>query len=256
MMSIWVVMPSCRPVTEAEDCLSRWRGLGYKIAVMRQGDPVEADFHLKVWGYWGWAKAINFLAGQVLLADSSASWIVAAADDYWPDPDHSPEEIAFQCEAESLTRFGFHHPNRLVMQCTGDRWGDNESSRATFGENRGAEIDRIAGSPWMGREWCQRAYQGKGPMPDCYHHLYIDEELQEVATRLGVFWQRRDLIQFHNHPCRKEGYEVYGKGHLAPLYSPEAWTKERTLFESRKAAGFPGSEPLQTCGWRRSNKNA
>lgn len=242
-MSIWVVMPSCRPVTEAEDCLSRWRKMGYKIAVLRQGSPVQADLHLPAAEYAGWGRAINLLAKDVLRLDPAASWIVGAADDYWPDPEALPERIAQDCQlhfASASDRHGLFG----VMQPTGDRWGDTQSTRNTFGEDRGAEIDRIAGSPWMGREWCERAYQGKGPMPDCYRHLYIDEELQEVATKLGVFWQRRDLIQYHNHPCRKEGYEVYGKGHLAPLYSPEAWTKERTLFESRKAAGFLGSEPL------------
>lgn len=246
-MSVWVVMPSCRPVSEAEDCLSRWRVLGYKIAVLRQGPPVQADLQLPTAEYAGWGRAINLLAGDVLRLDPEASWIVGAADDYWPDPEHSADDIAQDCEIEAWWRRGLSRNCRttmLVMQPTGDRWGDTQSTRNTFGENRGAEIDRIAGSPWMGREWCEKAYQGRGPMPECYHHLYIDEELQEVATRLGVFWQRRDLTQYHNHPCRQRGYGVYAEGHLAPLYSPEAWTREKSLFEERKAAGFPGSEPL------------
>ena len=242
-MSVWVVMPSCRPVAEAEDVLRRWRRMGYRIAVLRQGEPVMHDMLLSTDTYLGWGKSINLLAKAVLAADESASWIVGAADDYWPDPDHSPSLIGAQCAVQASVR-GLRR-RMLVMQPTGDRWGDSESSRKAFGERRGAEIDRIAGSPWMGREWCQRAYQGKGPMPDCYHHLYIDEELQEVATKLGVFWQRPDLIQYHNHPCRgPRGYDIYNEGHLAPLYSKQAWDRERALFESRKAAGFPGSEPL------------
>ena len=81
-------------------------------------------------------------------------------------------------------------------------------------------------------------------MPTFYHHLYIDEELQCVAEKLGVFWQRRDLTQYHNHPCRTEGYDTYNKGHLAPLYHPVAWTREKEIFVDRKRKGFPGSEPL------------
>ena len=42
-----------------------------------------------------------------------------------------------------------------VMQPTGDRWGER---------NGIATIDRIAGSPWMGREFCRRMYHGSGPM--------------------------------------------------------------------------------------------
>ena len=138
------------------------------------------------------------------------------------------------CFDKSMVTFG-------VMQPTGDRWGDNESSRAAFGENRGAEIDRIAGSPWMGREWCERAYLGNGPMPDFYHHLYIDEELQEVATRLGVFWQCRDLTQYHNHPVRVNAdYSVYQTGHLAPLYNPAAWEREKASFRGSQGERVSG----------------
>lgn len=98
----------------------------------------------------------------------------------------------------------------------------------------------------MGREWCERAYLGNGPMWDGYHHIYADEELQAVAEAQGVYWQRPDLTQYHDHPARKSeaGFGEYNKGHLAPLYSEAAWAEGRKMFEDRKSKGFPGSEPL------------
>ena len=239
-MSVWFCIPSCRPALEAQDCLNRWRKMGYKIALLRQGEPVEADLLIPTGEYLGWPRSTNILAKEILRRDASASWCVGGGDDYWPDPDHGAFEIAVECSWHFLVgscwTFG-------VMQPAGDRWGDTESSRQTFGQDRGAEIDRICGSPWMGREWCERAYLGIGPMWPGYTHLYADEELHDVAEKLGVLWQRRDLTQYHNHPCRTEGYSAYNKGHLKPLYEPEAWAREREHFEGRKRMGFPGCEP-------------
>lgn len=249
-MSVWLTLPSCRRKHEAEDCFRRWKNLGYKIAILRQGEPIDSDLvdvQVPTEHYLGWPKSTNILCKSVLAEDSTMLWCVGGGDDYWPDPTSPQSEIAHEC----IRHFESVHsplggPTLSIMQPTADRWGDNESSRATFGQDRGAIIDRVAGSPWMGREWIERAYQGNGPMFDGYHHLYADEELQAVAEKLGVFWQRRDLNQYHNHPARTDpkGYGVYQEGHLKPLYNPEAYAKEKALFDSRKAAGFPGSEPL------------
>lgn len=241
-MSCWFTIPSCRPKHEAEDCFRRWKDLGYKIAILRQGEPIAShlvDLQIPTEHYMGWPTSTNLLCKSVLAEDPMMRWSVAGGDDYWPTDRPAPN-IGFEC-------FEYFDGTYGVMQPTGDRWGDNESSRATFGQNRGAIIDRVAGSPWMGREWCERAYQGNGPMFDGYHHIYADEELQAVAEQQGVFWQRPDLTQYHDHPSRKEGgpgYMAYLQGHLAPLYSPDAWHAARALFEDRKFKGFPGSEPL------------
>lgn len=252
-MSVYLCIPSCRPVAETEDCLQRWRSLGYKIAVLRQGEPVEADLLIPTGEYLGWARSTNILARHVLRCDRSATWIVAGGDDYWPVPDLEPETIGSNCA------FHFSIPYTMndgswkgapgtfgVMQPTGDRWGDSESARATYGADRGAVIDRIAGSPWMGREWCERAYLGNGLMWDGYHHLYADEELQEVATMQGVFWQRRDLTQYHNHPARANwdkpgGGKEYHEGHLEVINTPASWAVHMAMFNDRKSKGFPGS---------------
>ncbi len=137
-----------------------------------------------------------------------------------------------------------------VMQPVGDRWGDTPASRKQYGENRGAYIDRIAGSPWFGREWVKRAYGGNGPMFAGYRHMYADEELLEVATKLGVYWPRRDLIQLHQHWGRRPGDEFATMADcpdfLHQVNTPQHWHESQKIFVERKAAGWPGHEPLLT----------
>lgn len=256
-MSVYFCIPSCRPRPEAEECLRRWKSLGYKIAILRQGellDPDLVDLQIPTGEYLGWPTSTNLLCKAVLRKDINMHFCVGGGDDYWPVPDISPNSIApvllEHFYSKCLHKVGYAVPRHAastfgVMQPTGDRWGDNESSRATYGQDRGAIIDRVAGSPWMGREWIERSYQGNGPMFSGYHHLYADEELCEVAERFGVYWRRPDLVQYHNHPSRGEkGFQACNEGHLAPLYSAEAWVRERAIFDDRKAKGFPGSDPI------------
>lgn len=249
-MSVWFCIPSCRPAPEAKGCLDKWRAQGYKIALLRQGEPVEADLLIPTGEYLGWARSTNILAREVLRRDQNVSWVVGGGDDYFPDPTFNGSEIGVQGMRHFGGSLDDHESIRAwrnqatfgVMQPTGDRWGDSPSARLTYGEERGAILDRIAGSPWLGREWCERAYLGNGPMWDGYHHLYADEELQEVAVKLGVFWQRRDLVQYHDHPGRTNA-AAYHEGHLAAINTPESWAQHSAMFEDRKRKGFPGSEP-------------
>ena len=227
-MSVWFAIPSVRPPAEANACLRKWRGMGYKIALLRQGEPTAADLTIPTKKYLGWAPSVNLLARWVLAGDPTAEWIVTGGDDYEPDPAHRAEDIARECTAQFGGTFG-------VMQPTGDRWGDAQ----------GAYLDRIAGSPWLGRDWCLRAYGGRGPLWGEYYHMYGDEELQAAAIQLGAFWQRRDLVQTHLHWSRT----VEAKREGAPAFlkfvnSPAHWQKAKALFQSRRAAGFPGLEPL------------
>ena len=148
-MSVWLCIPSCRPVAETEDCLRRWRFLGYKIAVLRQGEPVEADLLIPTEHYLGWARSTNILAREVLRRFPSACAIVAGGDDYWPVPEIQADQIAVDCQLWAQMR-GLR-PGMFVMQPTGDRWGDSESARQTYGADRGAVIDRIAGESAHGR---------------------------------------------------------------------------------------------------------
>jgi hypothetical protein len=227
-MSVWFAIPSARPAPEAEPVVAKWREMGYKIALLRQGEPIEADIHIPTPIYFGWAQSINMLAGLVLQQDPEAEWIVSGGDDTLPDLANSADIISAQCKAHFGGTFG-------VMQPTGDRWADGS-------------IDRICGSPWLGREFCQRMYQGRGPMFDGYAHMFGDEELQQVAVKLGVLWQRRDLIHLHKHYFRtandgvNHGAEI--PPHMQEWNSRKHWIESQALFNERRVFGFPGHEPL------------
>lgn len=243
-MSVWLAIPSCRPLSECGPRFERWSAQGYKIALLRQGDSAwsYADLEVETRKYLGWAASTNLLARFVLEKFPDAQWIVGGGDDTLPDAGYTADAIAAQCDQHfggtaKVGTFG-------VMQPTGDRWGDDAGSRALFGEHRGAMIDRFAGSPWMGREWCERAYGGRGPMFEGHHHCWADEELQCVAERLGVFWQRRDLCHLHEHWLR-DGVMDLAKAPQSWAVADADYRNGRALFEERKRLGFPGSNPLE-----------
>lgn len=242
-MSVWVCAPSKRPVEQVELWAAAWRARGYKIALWR--DDMDFPYGLVNYissepPYPGYAQAMNSLIRDVLHTDEKCEWVVAAADDVHPDPNHTPEEIAAQC-ADHFAIVGGSGSQRTfgVVQPTGDRWGDKQ----------GAYIDRVAGSPWIGREFARRAYGGKGPYWPDYFHMGVDEELQAVAEKLGVFWQRPDLTHHHAHWGRPLPGERMAPSERMPEFlrranSAEQWMRYKRIFAERKAAGFPGSEPL------------
>lgn len=249
-MSVWLTIPSARPPEEAERVLNLWEERGYKIALWR--DAKAPDIRLDSEGgtyysfeeYPGYAKAINYLIAEVMIHDPYAEWFIAAGDDIEPDPNHSAEEIAQMCgEHFYFLRRREHKMSTFgVMQPTGDRWGDR-------GDGKGAYIDRVCGSAWIGREFARRVNQGRGPLWPEYTHMFVDEELQAVAQKYGVLWQRRDLTQMHRHwgrgpegnPNALQDFATAVPEHLKEVNTPEHWHKYKALFEQRKAAGFPGS---------------
>ena len=235
-MSIWLILPSARPVEEAEACLKLWSDKSYRIGVFREQarGRVGADLLINDKPYPGYAAAVNLLAKKVLDLDPSATWMIASGDDTDPDP-HDPQEIAQECLDHFYGRFG-------VMQPTGDTWNCSPtySDRPT--------IERVAGSPWLGRQWCRSAYGGRGPLWPEYYHNFADEDLQHVATKLGVFWQRSDLIHLHHNWARAETIEervrIAVQGPPEHLIAANAhWTADEKLFFARRDAGFPGSDP-------------
>src|SRR6185436_16365398 len=151
---------------------------------------IDCDF-LASSEYQGYAAAVNRLAREVLALDPQADWITTGGDDTEPEPNKTAEEIARECTEHFSGTFG-------VMQPTGDRYGESDQSRLRWPEAP-AYIDRIAGSPWLGREWCRRAHQGQGPIHPKFFHMFEDEALLEYAKMLGGFWQRWDLTHFHQH---------------------------------------------------------
>ncbi len=263
-MSVWICVPSARPVPEVREWMVKWRDMGYRVALWRD----EVDDLLRPWEfglpnaadkvvaspYPGYARASNELIAKVLHEEPECDWVVCGGDDVWPDPNKRAEEIAQECSAYFSYNAVFQSLSKSlqdrsgkgaaevwdtnatfgVMQPTGDRWGDDETGRRLW-PDAPAMIDRICGSPWIGREFAQRINQGNGPFWPEYHHNWADEELQNVAIKLGVFWQRRDLTHFHDHARRQGGaWREHQKGFDAD------YVRMKPLFDRRKAAGFPG----------------
>lgn len=254
-MSCWLTIPSARPPAEAEKCLAKWRALGYKVALWRDGDKspahiptscdeIECDL-IFTGDYPGYARAVNALIAGVMLKDPDAEWFVAGGDDTEPDPNHTASEIARQCGDHfrnlHMERTGETievHPTFGVMQCTGDRFAQGS-------------IDKIAGSPWIGREFARRMYGGNGPLWPGYARFFMDQELQDVAIQYGVFQQRRDLIHLHRHYMRRSNdlnaaaFVTEVPKHLA--HQESKWDEEKKIYLGRKnarPAPFPGSEPI------------
>lgn len=227
MSNVWWCVPSAR---DGGGTLLKWRDAGYKTAVWRSTgfDPdVPADL-VMTGDYPGYYQASNRLIKTVLESDKSCDWVVCGGDDTLLDP-RSPQEIAEEC-----TRY-FAGSTFGVMQPTGDPWRDTI----------GRIIERIAGSPWLGRAFCERVNRGNGPWWPEYTHCFGDEELQCVATRLGVFWQRPDITHHHENWARAHGDVKDMPEFLRDANSPQHWAKYKALFEIRKAGGFPGSEVVR-----------
>ncbi len=230
-MSVWWCVPSAR---DGGGTLPAWKEKGYKTALWRStGVERDVPADLVMTGdYPGYYQATNRLIKTVLDADKSCDWVVCGGDDTLPDA-RNPEDIAIECSTYFLVRTG--RSTHGVMQPTGDPWLDGQ----------GRIIERIAGSPWIGREFCERANLGNGPWWPEYTHCFGDEELQNVATRLGVFWQRPDLTHEHHNWARARGDQRDMPEFLREANSPQHWAKYKALYERRKAGGFPGSEVLR-----------
>jgi len=213
-MEIWYAIPSASPERAAK-CLARWRDQGYLTAVLIDtGQPrPEADLVLEEALWPGYYRSVN----QLVRAIGNADIVVAGGDDLYPDPTRDAEELGLAFFRRFSDGFG-------VMQPTGD---DLDGT------------DRICGSPWFGAGWIARAYQGEGPFFPGYDVFFGDEELKNVTERLGVLWQRRDVVQYHDHWIRPGGppktdYQTR---------NDRFWAGDKALFASRQAAGFPGHEP-------------
>lgn len=228
-MSVWLTIPSAKPVKDAQRCVDSWRAMGYKVALWRdQPDEVQADI-VAIGKYDGYAISCNRLIRYAREKDADARWFVCAGDDIFPETAKAADEIAAECELYFSGTFG-------VMQPTGDRWGEDPNQpNHTL---RGAYIDRVCASAFIGAEFVDRTYGGRGPLHDGYFHMFVDEELHHVASKLGVLWQRRDLTHKHNHWQRVRKPRP---DYLEFATSPAHWAEAQDLFRSRQAAGFPGA---------------
>ena len=257
-MSVWYCIPSARP---DGGTLREWIDRGYRVAVWRDPNAPILPFHVDMLvqdHYPGYAKAVNALIRVVMRSDPSCEWFVTGGDDVSPDLAHSPEEVAASCKNYFgpcnngpiwMAHHGIVNESWMsgtygVMQPTGDRWGADEPwARKNF-PNAPAYIDRICGSPWMGREFCCRANAGKGPLCEDYEHMYVDEHLQEYAKQLGILWQRPDLIQYHHHALRGGKSQSSLPPHLKCRYEGTHFKDAKAIFDRHMAAKFAGLEPI------------
>jgi hypothetical protein len=247
-MSVWFCIPSARPSEQVEPVLAQWRERGYKIALWLDNPRKSPHYDHFNWAHFypGYAKAVNQLAHEVMIMDSSCDWIVTGGDDTLPDPNHTAEEIAQECSAYFL---GVHLIADLavgindyrnatlgVMQPTGDRFAQGS-------------IDRIAGSPWIGREWCLRANGGRGPFWPEFTHMFGDECLKRTAEKLGVYWARPDLTHKHMH-YQRESDAIDSNAianpvppHLEKWNTKEHWEEMKAIFKRLEAEDFVSCLP-------------
>jgi hypothetical protein len=215
------VIPSAN-ATKCGETFARWKSLGYETYVLVDGGtpvPTDSDVALRVEEYEGYAKSVNLLA-KLAVADG-CEIVVTGGDDVLPIPSLKAQEIGRQ--------FREHFPDMLgIMEPCGDRHMVDAAGLCA--------AERVCIAPWMGSEWVRRGYGGKGPLHEGYWHFFVDEEIKNVAEKLGILWQRSDLTQYHDH---------WTRGRQRPEYLDKAaagWAEAKSLFESRQAAGFPGHE--------------
>ncbi len=230
-MSVWLAVPSARE--ESQSTLPIWSSRGYKVAVFRNPgtSPIRCADLVLSGDYPGYAIATNALCAEVLANDPECDWIVGGGDDVQPDMQWAPERIARECTQHFAGTFG-------VMQPTGDRFAQGS-------------IDRIAGSPWMGRSWCLRANGGQGPFWPYFRHMFGDEALLRTAEKLGVYWRRPDLIHLHHHFMRKSAdlnspaIPAPIPAHLIEANSRAHWDEMEGEFRRLEVRGFAECMPLQ-----------
>lgn len=264
-LSTWLCIPSARPPEQVEPVLAKWRECGYKIALFIDWNPpgypleiriAKGDIMLRGGGrfepntpietmryapdfdhYPGYAQAVNALAKSVLEYDPSCDWICTGGDDTLPDPNHTAEEIAAQCGDYFEFKDGGYNRTFGVMQPTGDRFA-------------GGCIDRIAGSPWLGRSWCLRANGGRGPFWPEFTHMFGDECLKRTAEKLGVYWVRPDLTHFHKQ-FQRESDAIDSRAvsnpvppHLVKWNTRQHWDEMQAIFRRLEAEDFKSCMPL------------
>jgi len=213
MKKPWVVWPSPN-LERSRRMVEVWREFGARVAVLlnpphKHTDLPEADMVIVQEGWSGFPVAANLLCHEV-----PGDIVVVVGDDIYPDPSWTAQGVG----QEMLQRFpGLEG----VMQPIGDEYGWTH---------------KCAGSPWIGRGFIEKAYGGvAGPFWPGYFHYFCDQELQEYATSLGVFQQRPDLTQFHDHWQRKKD----GKRPKYLRKAKQHWAKDRALFNARKREKWP-----------------
>jgi hypothetical protein len=216
MLNIYVLIPTVLK-EHTSHIFGLWKAKGYKLGLfVDPGQDAACDLIIRskypgVWNAW------NALAKAAV--SCGADCVVLAGDDMEPDPNHTAQEIG----QAYLQRFP--HGEGIMQPC-GDPQGIDDSGRPAAA--------RICGSPWMGKEWIKRAYQGNGPVDGRYWAFYADESLYHVAGNLDKLWMEPSLSHFHRH---------WSWHHLPrqPYHerNQTKWSADKRMFEESLTAGFP-----------------
>ncbi len=197
-----VLFPSCNP-ERASKAKTAWRDQGYHVSCW-----TDDDFGR----YPGYFPGVN----QMI----SAHWghydlFICAADDIFPDPNYTADEIA----AKYRSRFPSYEG--VLQPCGDDLPGTSQ----------------ICGSPWIGKAFIASTYHGRGPYFSGYQQFYGDEELLGVAERRNALWMCPSLAQRHEHWLR-EGID---KTDYQERNNSRWWDHDKALFYFRQGLGFPCS---------------
>lgn len=209
---IWTVWPTVHK-EQTNKMIDVWHEKGYGVGVLvnlpMTNDMFEKADVVIVQNQWeGFPVAVNLLCENVF-----GDIVVVAGDDIYPDPDKTADEIAEIFLEKFPDTFG-------VMQPTGDKFGD---------------YDKCAVSPWIGKKFIEKAYEGNGPYWEEYFHYFSDRELQEYAIKMEAFFQCKDITQYHDHWQRKENPKR--PEHL--MKAKNRWHADQRIYKQRLIKGFP-----------------
>lgn len=223
---VYHAFPTAAPLPQSRACIEAWNDMGYGTAIIildeEERRKLPADIVRVQDEYPGFAKSVNRIARWTLAGDPTCQIIVTGGDDVYPDQSKRADEIA----DEFIEHF---HGTLGVMQPHGDEWHHNH-------DGKGYIADTCAWSPWMGREWCERAYMGRGPLHEGFFHYWNDFNLLQVAEWLGLFWRRSDII--HRDDNWKRDRRHLGRPRY--LYTARDRTAaDKALALRLQAEGFP-----------------
>ena len=240
-MRLCAVWPSINP-KRSNETARLWIGQGYQVAIMTNGYmPVKA-FLATVTGtaaeYKGYYQSVIVLA-HMAIKEGRADVIIFAGDRISP-PMHAR---AWQLGATFAAKF----PNGYgVMQPMAAQWKPTISGLSAREEmsapNRRMHATPPSAerceSPWIGRRFVTEVYNGNGPYCSDYGQYFGDVELYEVARRMGVLWQRTDVVQEFDHWSKPGGpsMEDYQQANFDRWYE-----KDLATYRARRYKEFPGS---------------
>ena len=223
-MNHYAVFPSAKE-GRAVAAVDAWKAKGYKTLVYMDSPSLKCNADVVSYGagceYPGYYRLIGTLARQAFA--HGADVVTCMGDDMLP-PEQGAEWVALDYLARFPTGLG-------IYQGCGDEQGKDETGTPAAA--------RICGSPTFGIEWSNRAYKGAGAFCDVYGSYYGDEDLFNVARRLGLLWLEPQVTILHLH---------WSFGHMQiqeyHQRNQRGWERDQRIFFTRKAAGFPGSELL------------